>query len=149
MNLFDRVKELSKKEGVTLAELERILGFSKGSLHKWSASSPSVDKLEAVADYFHVSINYLLCRTNDPIDYDDPDLIAAIPDSLLESTNGNVKKALEIKHAIEEDGKQDSALHHEVAAASSDIPYDELPPEAIQQLEDYKKFLIEKYGKKK
>ena len=46
-------------------------------------------------------------------------------------------------------GRTDSHRSSEIAAASSDVPYDELPPEALQQLEDYKKFLIEKYGRKK
>lgn len=37
----------------------------------------------------------------------------------------------------------------EVAAASSDTSYDDLPPEALAELEQYKEFLKQKYGKKK
>ena len=49
-----------------MAELERKLDFSNGSLRKWGSSMPSGDKIEKVADYFNVSTDYLLGRTNNP-----------------------------------------------------------------------------------
>jgi transcriptional regulator with XRE-family HTH domain len=45
--------------------------------------------------------------------------------------------------------RSDIRRSSEIAAASSDIPYDDLPPEAIEELEQYKEFLKQKYGKKK
>lgn len=66
MNLLDRVKELASVKSVSLAELERKLDFGNGSMRKWSTSTPSIDKIEKVADYFCVSTDYLLGRTNDP-----------------------------------------------------------------------------------
>ncbi len=36
----------------------------------------------------------------------------------------------------------------ESAAASSTTPYDDLPPEAIQELNNYREYLKQKYGKK-
>ena len=49
---------------ISVAELERTLGFGNGSISKWNKQSPSVDKLNKVADYFDVSVDYLLGRTN-------------------------------------------------------------------------------------
>jgi transcriptional regulator with XRE-family HTH domain len=46
-------------------------------------------------------------------------------------------------------GLTDVRRSTEIAAASSDVPYDDLPPEAIAELEQYKEFLKQKYGKKK
>lgn len=45
----------------------------------------------------------------------------------------------------------DTPHEGEIAAAhiNGGLSYKDLPPEAIQQLEDYKQFLIDKYGKKK
>ena len=37
---------------------------------------------------------------------------------------------------------------YESAAASSTTSYDDLPPEAIQELNNYREFLKQKYGKK-
>ena len=46
--------------------MERNLDFSNGSLRKWDTSTPSGDKIEKVADYFNVSVDYLLGRTKNP-----------------------------------------------------------------------------------
>lgn len=62
MTLLNRVKELVSNRGMSLAELERTLGFGQGSIRKWDQSNPSTDKLTAVADYFHVSTDFLLGR---------------------------------------------------------------------------------------
>ena len=46
--------------GTTLKQLEKELGFSNGSISKWGSSSPSVDKVKMVADYFSVTTDFLL-----------------------------------------------------------------------------------------
>ena len=66
MSLLDRIKLLAATHQMTMAELERKLDFSTGSLRKWGRSMPSGDKIEKVADYFNVSTDYLLGRTNNP-----------------------------------------------------------------------------------
>ena len=63
--LYMRIKELCKKNDITIAELERTLGFGNSSVKKWkNASSPSVDKVVKIAEYFNVSIDYLLGRSD-------------------------------------------------------------------------------------
>lgn len=62
MTIVDRIKELCITKGTNMANLERELGLSKGSISKWSKSSPNSDGLQKVADYFHVSVDYLLGR---------------------------------------------------------------------------------------
>lgn len=64
MGLRDVIKDLAVKNKISVAELERTLGFGNGSISKWNKQSPSVDKLNKVADYFDVSVDYLLGRTN-------------------------------------------------------------------------------------
>lgn len=46
----------------TAVELEEKLGFSRNSLYSRKRNKPSVEKLQKVADYFHVSTDYLLGR---------------------------------------------------------------------------------------
>lgn len=65
MDLVTRVKELCEKRDTTLVGLERELGFSRGSMRKWSKSSPSAEKLQKVADYFNVSTDWLLGRVEE------------------------------------------------------------------------------------
>lgn len=58
--IYDRIKELCTQRGISIYRLEKDLGFSSCSICKWKTSSPSVDKVQKVADYFGVTVNYLL-----------------------------------------------------------------------------------------
>ena len=66
MSLLSRVRELLSRKKMTIAKLERALNFSQGSIGKWDKQSPSSERLQKVADYFQVSTDYLLGRTEQP-----------------------------------------------------------------------------------
>jgi len=66
MTAFDRVKKLADKQGITIVELEEKVGFGRNSLYSWKKNNPSSDKLAAVADFFGVSADYILGRTDTP-----------------------------------------------------------------------------------
>ncbi len=60
MSSVSNIQSLCKKHNTTIPKLEKDLAFGKGSIYKWDKNSPSVDKLQKVADYFKVSTDYLL-----------------------------------------------------------------------------------------
>ena len=62
-DIVNRIKGLAEEKNTTLADLERTLSLSHGSMQKWDTSSPSVDKVDKVAKYFNVSLDYLLGKT--------------------------------------------------------------------------------------
>ena len=62
MSLVQTIKQLCQEQNLTFAQLERILGLSNGSIRRWDNNAPSADRLQRVADYFHVSVDYLLGR---------------------------------------------------------------------------------------
>lgn len=64
MNIVERIKALQvKKDGkASLNKLEQVLGFGKSTISSWATKKPSSDKLEKIADYFGVSVDYLLGR---------------------------------------------------------------------------------------
>ncbi|MGK4126791.1 transcriptional regulator [Limosilactobacillus vaginalis] len=66
MSIKNRIKELADSHHQSIAEVERHLSFGNGTIAKWDTRSPSSEKLQKVADYFHVSTDYLLGRTNTP-----------------------------------------------------------------------------------
>lgn len=70
MTTFERVKLLADKQKLSIVELEERLGFSRNSLYAWKRNNPSSDKLQKVADYFNVSTDYLLGRTDKEHYYD-------------------------------------------------------------------------------
>lgn len=65
------VKQLCASKNITATELERVLDFGVGTIHRWGTSSPSADKLQKVADYFGVSVDYLLGRDSNATVTDD------------------------------------------------------------------------------
>lgn len=66
MTLLDRIKELCKKRSISVSTLEERLNFPSNTIYQWKKRIPGTDKLSAVADYFGVSIDYLLGRTDTP-----------------------------------------------------------------------------------
>ena len=64
MTLKDRVKTLAQERGISLPTLEAELGFGNSTIVKWDKSTPNADKLNAVAKYFGVTMDYLLNGIN-------------------------------------------------------------------------------------
>jgi transcriptional regulator with XRE-family HTH domain len=60
--LVDKIKVLCEKRGLTLAELERKLELSNGSIRRWDTNLPSIDKLKKVSEYFCVTIDELVSQ---------------------------------------------------------------------------------------
>ncbi|WP_144483328.1 helix-turn-helix domain-containing protein [Bacillus pumilus] len=63
MTVFDIVKELCNERKISINELEKSLGYSKNTLYRLKTQIPGADKLQKIADYFDVSTDYLLGRT--------------------------------------------------------------------------------------
>ena len=66
MSIKSRIKDLANERHISIAELERKLDFANGSVTKWDKQSPSAERLQKVADYFDVTTDYLLGRTDTP-----------------------------------------------------------------------------------
>ena len=58
--MYARIKELCRENGTTVQKLEAAVGISNGAISKWDNKRPSADKLKAVADFFDVSMEFLL-----------------------------------------------------------------------------------------
>lgn len=65
MKTFEIIKELASKRNKSLQQVAEDLNFSKNLFYRWKTSDPKAKDLEKVADYFHVSIDYLMGRTDD------------------------------------------------------------------------------------
>lgn len=93
MNIVGRIKLLQKeKDGkVSLNALEKRLDIGKSTISSWEKKQPSADKLEKVANYFNVSTDYLLGRTDDPAPPDTVIAASTKPDVENMSTSDLVK----------------------------------------------------------
>ena len=63
-----RLKELRTRHGVSQVKLAMDLGLSQNSISRYENGEREADyeTLVAIADYFNVSVDYLLGRTNKP-----------------------------------------------------------------------------------
>lgn len=61
-----RLKELREEKELTQAELGEKLGISRNTIASWESNrrTPELETAKQLADYFNVSIDYLLGRTD-------------------------------------------------------------------------------------
>ena len=62
MDIYGRIKDLCRARNISISALESACGLGKKTIANWDKSSPSVDKLAKVADYFGVTVDSLLGR---------------------------------------------------------------------------------------
>lgn len=63
---YEKIKELADKRGISLTKLEEDLGYSRNTLYKLKSQKPNAERISEIADYFQVSTDYLLGRTDNP-----------------------------------------------------------------------------------
>ena len=63
-----RLKELRKAKGISQLKLALDLNTTQNTISRYETGErePSINELIKIADYFNVSIDYLLKRTNNP-----------------------------------------------------------------------------------
>ena len=65
MSIFkDRLKELRLEKGISQNDLGKILNVSKMAISHWESgrSEPSITQLIILANYFEVSVDYLVAK---------------------------------------------------------------------------------------
>lgn len=69
MGFKERLKELRTKKGITQEVLASHLDIPESTVRRYESSddsTPRRERLEKIADFFNVKIDYLLGRTDDP-----------------------------------------------------------------------------------
>jgi transcriptional regulator with XRE-family HTH domain len=88
-SLGTRIKFLRKERDLTQKQLAESLLITRSALSKWEVgrAMPDLPSLVKLADYFHVSVDYLLCRNNNRKMYSNVN----IPDFFEEISNEDQK----------------------------------------------------------
>ena len=63
---FEKIKELCQKRGISLQKVAEDLSYSINYFYTLKEKTPKSDRLQEIADYFNVSTDYLLGRTDNP-----------------------------------------------------------------------------------
>lgn len=58
--MYLKIKKLCEERNISIYRLEKDLDLSSGIVRKWKNSTPSVDKLNKIAQYFNVPITYFI-----------------------------------------------------------------------------------------
>lgn len=139
----EQLQQLRKSRGLTQDDLAEILGISLSSYQKYErdAISPSYETLCKIADFYHVTTDYLLGRepATDPFDMlqlpeDQKSVMerfASFPDDVRAIILDAIK---ELAEAAKERQKLDTTTAY-TAARDGDAPGTvELPNEKVTQL---------------
>lgn len=61
-SLVERIKMECNQRGMSIPDMEVQIGLTPKGIYRWDLSSPSVNKVKAVADFLGVSIDSLVER---------------------------------------------------------------------------------------
>lgn len=64
--IYKKISTLCKENKISIARLEKEVGIGNGTIGRWEKSSPTVENLKKVADYFGVTVNDLISQTSSP-----------------------------------------------------------------------------------
>lgn len=88
---FEKIKILAKKQGISLNTLEERVGLGKNYIYSLkNKKTPSAEHIAKIADYFNVSTDYLLGRTDNP----------AISSDLVTTADGRVVDLSNLRERI-------------------------------------------------
>ncbi|UQS82579.1 helix-turn-helix domain-containing protein [Bombilactobacillus folatiphilus] len=60
MNVYNAIKEIAYGKKITIYQIEKDLKFTPSLISKWNTSMPSADRLQNVADYLGVTMQFIL-----------------------------------------------------------------------------------------
>lgn len=91
---MNRIKELRKKKEINQKDLGDVIGVAANSISQYESGSrePSIEILNKLADFFNVSIDYLLGRIDESME--DKNNLPSIP-NYFETPQDAVKFILE------------------------------------------------------
>lgn len=58
--MVSRIRQLCEENNMSFLALETAIGKPPGTIRRWDDNRPSIDVVKAVADYFGVSLDYLM-----------------------------------------------------------------------------------------
>ena len=76
MGLYEQIRDIAKSKGYSVNRLEQELGFARSSINKFNKNKPSVEKLQQIADFLNVSLDFLMTGQETPKADKSPELTA-------------------------------------------------------------------------
>jgi len=58
--IYENIVKLCQERGISIARLEKECGFGNATIRGWSVSSPTLAKVQKVAEFFGVTVDELI-----------------------------------------------------------------------------------------
>lgn len=58
--IYERILSLCRDRDISVRQLEKLTGIGNGVIGGWRESFPRVDRLQKVAEFFGVTVDYFL-----------------------------------------------------------------------------------------
>lgn len=98
--MLERIESLCKSRNTNYSKLEKTLGFANGSIKKSKIDTISAIRVKKIADYFNVSMEYLMTGEEPAagmsLSFEEMDIIKAYR-KLSEPEKNIVAKSLDVK----------------------------------------------------
>ena len=84
MGLYENIKNAAKDKGYSINRLEKELGFARSYIGKFKTITPSIEKIQKIADFLDVTTDYLMTgQKNEMLNSRDKRDIAKDLDSIM------------------------------------------------------------------
>lgn len=60
--IYEKIKKLCDERGISIRMLEQRTGIKNGTIGGWREHQPTLNRLQAVADYFGVPLEHFVGR---------------------------------------------------------------------------------------
>lgn len=140
-----RIKQRREELGLTQDELATRTGYkSRSSINKIERGGNDLPqtKIVAFAQALRTTPSYLLGWEDDPIDYDDPDIVSELRTDILDHFDGDAKAAYEAQQAIYEDAAKSQAEEQDENLVILNRNAKKLTPEKRKQLLDMARLMF-------
>lgn len=96
MNVADRIQNLRKIKGISQEQLAEAIGVSRQAVSKWESeqSTPDLDKIVLMSDFFDVTTDYLLKGIEPTNETEHLTVGDVINNKILTDTNGKRMKII-------------------------------------------------------
>lgn len=113
MTTYERIKELCEKDGFNISNIGMVipgLSVTKASVTGWkNGSKPRPEKLKSIAEYFGVTVEYLLKGESEAarITFFTNDSTAPVRDSIVQSTDPDELDIIRIYRMLDRRSKHE------------------------------------------
>lgn len=102
MSIVANIQKLCLSKNISIKKLEVELGFGNGTTYKWDSNMPAVSKVVKVAQYFGVTVDFLLADNGPAVTPDDLERLEREIELQEQQRKKTMAKIVELKRQLKQ-----------------------------------------------